>query len=467
MAKKVAVSKLNARTIDILNTIRTTASANYQSQVPEISTEQEVVKVGDILMGYPALANEFLGALMNRIALVSIKSSMFNNKYKELKKGYIENGETIEEVFVELAKAREFNVDKAMAREFARTLPDVRTAFHSLNWKVQYPLSIEFETLRQAFTSADGVTEMIARLTATLTQSAEYDEFLLFKYLIIKGVTSGKMKPLSAGDISNLKNVASKFKKASNDLTFMSTQYNTEHVHTVTEKADQYLFMTSELDAKYDIEVLANAFNMDKATFSGHQFIIDDFTTFDNDRFDVIRANSSMIEEVTAEELDMMADVCAVLVDKEWFQIYDNLTVMTETQVNSGLYVNYNLDVWKTVSISPFSNAIAFVTEGTSIVAPNTLTAKVSAIDESDYATVYTIEPQIDDTFLGDVQFVPTADQTSKAIAVHRYGAYIVPASDESASFTPELKLAGSDYVGGAIVKATVKVGDTVTFTKQ
>ena len=100
---------------------------------------------------------------------------------------------------------------------------------------------------------------------------------------------------------------------------------------------------------------------MDKAEFSGRLKLIDDFTTFDNDRFSEIAANSKMITEVTAAELEGMANVKAILVDKEWFQIYDNLFEMDGTKVISGKYWNYVLDTWKWVSWSPFSNAVAFV----------------------------------------------------------------------------------------------------------
>lgn len=466
MAKRVSVTKLNASTIDILNTIRQNASAEYQELVPKVEKTADVSKVGDVLMGYPALANQFVSSLMNRIALVLIKSSLFNNKYSELKKGYLEFGETIEEVFIEIAKAREFSAEKGASREFKRTLPDVRTAFHNLNWKVQYPITIENQTLRQAFQSAEGVTDMISKIIQSLYTANEYDEFLLFKYVIIKGVTSGKMKPIKVGDVSDLTGVAKVFKEYSNNLTFLRTDYNSEGVHTVTNKDDQYLFMTSKFDASYDIDVLAKAFNMDRAQFSGHQFIIDDFTSFDNERFSEIIENTDCIEEVTAEELALMKDVCGVLVDREWFQFYDNLLTMTEVQVTSGLYWNYNLHVWKTISISPFSNALVFVADDANTVLPNTITAKVTGIEDSEHAKIITIEAQLDDTLVGNVQHVYTKDLASRGVAVHRYGAYIIPGSDDGATITPEITLNGAVYDGSAITLEGLAVGDTVTFTK-
>ena len=147
MPKRIAMSTLNASTVDILNTIRANASSAYQNQVPEITKATEIPAVGDVLFGYPALANEFISALVNRIALVRVNSVTFNNEYAELKKGFLQMGETVEEVFINLTKAREFSPEKAAARELKRSLPDVRSAFHAINWKVQYPLTIQYEDL--------------------------------------------------------------------------------------------------------------------------------------------------------------------------------------------------------------------------------------------------------------------------------------------------------------------------------
>ena len=107
MARRIAISNLNASTLDILNTIRANASAEYQQYVPEVTKATDIPKVGEVLYGYPAFANQFINALVNRIALVRVKSATLNNDYAEMKKGYLEFGETVEEVFVNIAKARE------------------------------------------------------------------------------------------------------------------------------------------------------------------------------------------------------------------------------------------------------------------------------------------------------------------------------------------------------------------------
>lgn len=469
MAKRVAVSTLNASTMDILNVIRQNASMEYQNAVPEVQKASDIPKVGEVLYGYPALANQFINALVNRIALVRVKSSTFNNDYAELKKGYLEFGETVEEVFVNIAKAREFNVEKAEGRELKRTIPDVRSAFHAMNWRVQYPVTIQDEDLRTAFTSMDGVQDLIARIVDSVYQAAEYDEYLLFKYLMIKAIAHGKMYPVSIGDGTNMNDAAVAFRGTSNQLQFMSTKYNASGVHTVTPRDDQYIFMDSTYNAQFDVNVLASAFNMDKANFMGRLKLIDDWTTFDNDRFDVITANSDAIEPVTDAELALMAGVKAVLIDREWFQIYDNNNKFTEQYVASGMYWNYFYNVWKTVSSSPFSNAIVFVTDTAETALPESLTIEISDKSDTEDAITLTLRDKQDGASLAHsaLRFTQTEALTTAGIAVHPYGAVLIPASQFATEITLEATLDGTTYKAGAAITSANKVGDTVTLTKQ
>ena len=468
MPRRISVTTLNASTMDILNTIRQNASMEYQNLVPEVTKESDIPKVGEVLYGYPALANQFISTLVNRIASVKVKSATFNDDYVELKKGYLEFGETVEEVFVGIAKAREFSVEKAESRELKRTLPDVKTAFHAMNYRVQYPVTIQDEDLRTAFLSMDGVQNLIAKIVDAVYTANEYDEYLLFKYLMIKAIAHGKMYPVSIGDGTDMKDAAVAFRGMSNQLGFMSTKYNISGVHTTTPRADQYIFMDAKYNAQYDVNVLASAFNMDKATFMGKLKLIDDWTTFDNERFDVITANSDQIEPVTAEELALMKNVKAVLVDREWFQFYDNKNEFTEKYVASGMYWNYFYNVWKTVSSSPFSNAIVFVTDGADVALPAKFNAKITNKSASDSAIVLTVTPQINNASIApsSVHFVQTEALTSAGIAVHPYGAVIIPSGKFEQAITLVATIDGTTYTGKTTITSASAVGATVEMDK-
>lgn len=465
MAKRIAVSELNASTIDILNTIRANASYEYQSLVPEVTIEADIPKVGETLFGYPALANQFINALINRIAAVRVKSATFNNPYADLKKGYLEFGETVEEVFVNIAKAIEFSAEKAEAREFKRSFPDVRAAFHVMNWRVLYPVTIQNEDLKRAFLSIDGVQDLIARIVQSVYTAAAYDEYLLFKYLIIKAATSGMMKPVAV-DTSDIRNAAIAFRGTSNKLGFMSREANAAHVLTTTPRDDQEIFMSAEFNAQFDVDVLASAFNMGRADFMGRLQLIDDWTTFDNDRFSQIMAGSDQIEEVTAGELALMQDVIAVLIDREWFQIYDNENQFTEKYVASGLYWNYFYHTWKTVSSSPFSNAVVFVNSSATIAAPASFTVEAVSRSSGDEGTAIALSVNLAAATLANmsVKFLQSEDATAAGIAVQPYGAVIIPegTTDE---VSIEIQLGDTTYVSGTEISAATAVGTTFTMT--
>lgn len=469
MPKRIAVSTLNASTMDILNVIRQNASYEYQQNVPEVTKASDIPRVGEVIYGTPAFANQFINALVNRIAIVRMQSATFNNPYGVLKKGYIEFGETVEDIFVSIAKGVDFDPEKGKSREFKRTFPDVRSAFHTMNWRVMYPVTIQDEDLKQAFLSLEGVQNLIAKIVDAVYTGAEYDEFLLFKYLMIKAISHGKMKPESIGDGTDLKESAVAFRGISNLLPFISSDYSEAGVKTNTPKNRQIIFMDAKFNAQFDVNVLASAFNMDKADFMGRLFLIDNWTSFDNERFDVIRENSDGIEEVTAEELALLANVKAVIVDENWFQIYDNNNKFTEKYVASGMYWNYFYHTWKTVSSSPFANAVVFVTDAASVALPKTLTCEIITKDVSEEAIVFAISADTDGASLApnSVHFIQTEALTTAGIAVQKYGAIIIPASQSATEITIEAEVNGTVYTGTTTITSTSEVGTTVTMNTK
>lgn len=469
MPKRIAVSTLNASTMDILNVIRQNASYEYQQNVPEVTKASDIPRVGEVIYGTPAFANQFINALVNRIAIVRMQSATFNNPYGVLKKGYIEFGETVEDIFVTIAKGVDFDPEKGKSREFKRTFPDVRSAFHTMNWRVMYPVTIQDEDLKQAFLSLEGVQNLIAKIVGAVYTGAEYDEFLLFKYLMIKAISHGKMKPESIGDGTDLKESAVAFRGISNLLPFISSDYSEAGVKTNTPKNRQIIFMDAKFNAQFDVNVLASAFNMDKADFMGRLFLIDNWTSFDNERFDVIRENSDGIEEVTAGELALLANVKAVIVDENWFQIYDNNNKFTEKYVASGMYWNYFYHTWKTVSSSPFANAVVFVTDEASVALPKTLTCEIITKDVSEEAIVFAISADTDGASLApnSVHFIQTEALTTAGIAVQKYGAIIIPASQSATEITIEAEVNGTVYTGATTITSASEVGATVTMNTK
>lgn len=367
----------------VLNAIRNSASVNYREHVPIATADAESVKaIGAVIMDNVNLQNEFLNALINRIARVVVTSKSYENPWNMFKKGFIELGESVEEIFIDLIKP--FQYDPAVAENelFKREKPDVKSAFHYINYQKFYKVTIERQTLRKAFLTYDGVTDLISDITRQLYTSMNYDEFQSMKYMLAVALLNGFVKA-SPVDTDTADNVAIAFKSTSDLFTFMNTDYNPVGVHTLTEKNEQYLIINSLYNAKMDVETLATAFNMSKAEFMGHRVVVDSFGKLDSERLAVLFADDPNYIEIGVDDLASLDRIPAVLVDKNWFQIYDNLLQFTDVENAQGLYWNFFLHAWKTFSVSPFSQAVAFVSGTPAItsvtVTPDALTLKKGA----------------------------------------------------------------------------------------
>lgn len=365
MPVKPKIRTLTTSAADILNVIRNNASVDYRNYVPKADANdvESVRTIGAIIMDYPALQNEFLNALVNRIGRVMLTSKMYSNPIAFFKKGVLEYGESIEEIFVNIAKVQEFNPEIAEQEVFKRVVPDVRAAFHIMNYQKFYKATVTQEQLKQAFLSWDGVTDLIARIVDSMYTGANYDEFLVMKYLLARHILDGRVYPVTVPTVNaeNAKAIVTTVKGVSNKLTFMNSEYNPASVRTFTEKTDQYMIVNSVFDATMDVNVLASAFNMDKAEFLGHRVLIDGFGDLDVARLGEIFAGDPTYNEPSQDELTALNAIPAVIVDKDWFMVFDMLTQFTEQYNGQGLYWNYFYHVWKTFSVSPFANSVLFV----------------------------------------------------------------------------------------------------------
>lgn len=384
MATRPKVKTLTNSAVDVLNVIRNNASVDFRNYVPIATPDADSIRtIGAIIMDYPSLQNEFLSALVNRIGLVIITSKMYSNPLSVLKKGVLEHGETIEEIFVNIAKPFTFNPEEAQDKQFKREIPDVRSAFHILNYKKFYKVTISDDQLRQAFLSWAGISDLIAKIVDSMYTAAEYDELEVTKYMIARQILDGRVYAVTIPNVTtpNMKSVVSTVKGVSNKFTFMNSNYNVAGVKTHTLKNEQYIIMNANFDATMDVEVLASAFNMDKAQFMGNRLMIDGFGTLDTARLAELFAGDSTYKEISQTELEALDKIPCILIDKDYAQIYDNMYKMTENYNGQGLYWNYFYHTWKTFSVSPFSQAVVFVPAVPSVtsvtVTPSTATVSV------------------------------------------------------------------------------------------
>lgn len=364
MPTKPTVKTLTNSSVDILNVIRENASQNYRDYVPKATAGAESIRaIGAVIMDYPALQNEFLSSLVNRIGRVLITSKLYDNPWSFFKKGMLEFGESIEEVFVNIAKPFQFDPAVAETNVFKREIPDVRAAFHIMNYQKVYKQTISNDQLRQAFLSWQGITDLIAKIVDSMYTGANYDEFQTMKYLLARHILDGRMYPVQIPTVSseNMKTIVSAVKGISNLFTFASSDYNLAGVTTYSNKDSQYMIVNSKFDATMDVEVLAAAFNMGKAEFAGRRVLVDSFGALDTARLALLFKDDPTYVEINTDELKALDQIPAVIVDRDWFMIFDNYQNFTEQYNGEGLYWNYWYHVWKTFSVSPFANNALFV----------------------------------------------------------------------------------------------------------
>lgn len=363
MPNKPYVRTLTGNAPQIMNAIRNDATVNYKTYVPYATPDSDSIrKIGAIIMDNPNLQNEFINALINRIARVIVTSKSYENPWAMFKKGLLEFGETVEEIFVNLAEPFTYNPDTAEANWMSQQIPDIKSAFHVINYTKFYKTTVRNDQLRQAFLSWDGITDLIARIVNSLYASTNYDEFQTMKYMIAQQILNGGIQVVNIPAVTadNMNEIVSTIKGVSNNFEFMGTEYNRAGVYNYTIKSDQFLILNAKFEAQMNVDVLASAFNMDKAEFSGHQVLVDSFGALDTERLNKLFDGDSNYEEIGASDLALLDNVPAVLVDRDFFMIFDNFFKFTEQYNGEGLYWQYWYHVWKTFSISPFANAVMF-----------------------------------------------------------------------------------------------------------
>ena len=365
---------------DVINAILNEGwSVNYRDYVPITATDADSIRdIGKIIMDAPNLRNAFASDLINRVVLVIVTSKMYENPWARLKKGKLDIGESVEEIFVNMARAELYNPAGSAETVFKRSIPDIRAAFHVVNYQVFYPVTIENEDLSMAFTTQNGLYNLIEKIYETLYTADAYDEFNVMKYLIAEHILAGHIKVVQIPPVqqseANVRTAVAKIKATSNKMKFQTSEYNLAGVKTHVKHENQTIIVSADFDAMMDVQVLAAAFNMEKAEFLSKRLLVDSFGNIDIPRLAECAPElcqnivydtdghvvSAELKNIYAEELDMLNSIPAVIIDDDYMQIYDRLVTMEDIRNPKGLYTNAFLHCWKIFSISPFAPAVAF-----------------------------------------------------------------------------------------------------------
>ena len=333
--------------IEVLNTIRDNASQAYQDRVPE-ATRSNIEEVGEAItdLNNAVVYNEFINTLANMIYAPMLIKKSWTNPLGKFKKGKKTFGDTVEEVYNNFIKAQTF--DQTGSGLLTRKLPDTKVVFHRMNRQDSYVLTDSPESLAKAFKSYEGLAEYLENLFTTIRNSAELDEYILMRQLFEEAYNNNALVVVSVADPqaseANAKAFIKAVKTVSGDMTFANSNNNAyltaqsddnKPIITFSRKDEQVLIVDNPTDVTCNIDVLASAFNKS-----------------------IVEFNDTQKEVIDAFPIEGMI---GALVDRNFFQVYDDLFTFREFENGLGLYRNHILHVWQTLGYSILCNAVAFV----------------------------------------------------------------------------------------------------------
>lgn len=324
--------------IDILNNIRANASNDYQTRVP-VATQQNIITIGNAFDTYTVLYNEFAEALFNKIGKTIIESKLFKNKLARFKSGSITTQQDVEEIFVDMGKAASAYDPNGSNPLGRRNDDNVKVAYHRMNRQDCYDISIGDLDFIRVFRSESSLDQFIKSKINSVYSRANHDEWLYMKNLLATydGYFDYGVPAITA---ENAETSAKKFvktlRKAVNDVSFASTKYNKAGVTTWTDTEKLVLLVNKDVVAEVDVEVLAKAFNMGKTDIN--------------------------VEIITMDDFGTLTDTYGLLIDEEFFKVWDTLSRMESQRNGQGLFTNFFYHVHQILSASPFKTAVRFTT---------------------------------------------------------------------------------------------------------
>lgn len=338
-----------------LDEIRETSIANgtlYHTQVPAVDVTTSISAFGQPILDNPAIANEFISALINRIAYTAVNTKNFNNKLAQLKGEERPLGYASQEIYVNPAQSREYNVND-FAGILAKYEADVKVQYTAKNVDRQFPVSITRQELKKAFVSWGDFESFIDSLVNSL-----YNGLYITEYEMTKGLVASAYKDNTAivetisgvSTEANLKALIKKLRALFLNMQLPSREYNAWYkiggegrpVNTWNEADDTVLLIRNDILSEVSVDVLSAAFNMSEASFLGRVIGIDSFDQYD---------------ETGTKVFDGSNIVCFIG-DRRWFMIHDQETFIDQWYNANNRVWNYYLNYVAQYAYSFFANGV-------------------------------------------------------------------------------------------------------------
>lgn len=326
--------------------------------------------IGKWVMSAEPHLNAFLSTLWNRIGLVIYTSREWSDPWAVFEKGTMDFGETVEEIFVNLVKQQTYDPDLAENRWMKQERPDVRTAFHMINWQKQYKTTTNETDMKQAFLNFSGVQQLVTKIIQAMYTTAAKYNYEAKKYMISRLIVDGYIKPITVADPSvskaNLDEMTIAFQKASLDMEFEVTDFNFAHVYNNSPISEQHYIIPNGTLARMNVQEWAVAFHKELAEFMGSYIAIDSFTNYDETILRNIFDDDDFVP-FTAAEITKLESIQGMIFDTNLLQMYLVEQNMDQWRNPDGRYWNHQLFESKILSWSPFSNAVVFTTIATAV----------------------------------------------------------------------------------------------------
>ena len=394
------------------STLLSAALNGVAIESPDAATARSI---GAIIFSTPELENEFYYGLINKIGRQIINDRAYRNPLEILEAGTLEFGEMVEEIFIKMAKAHQYDPDVSQYSFHLMEKPDVVVAYHVVNCQVYYKQSISRKEAKRAFYSWEGVDRFTSGVITQMYNGLNQDKFLMTKYMIAYRLVNGQMatKTIPSLTLANMQTIGVTVKETVGDMEYYRSDLNYANVENFVPAADQILIVTNKFKAMFDFVELASAYNLEYKDLMARIITIDSFGTgLDNPRYDELLQNDKLRHTFTSDEMAALGGVAAVLVDKEFFQIYRQDNEVTDTMyIPEGRYVNYWLYYDGIFSTSPFANAVAFV-PGTPAVSAITVSPSTYTATEEEYAE-YVLTTSVTATGFADENLIASVTGTA------------------------------------------------------
>lgn len=352
---------MNEGLITSLNQLREVSSEIYHRYVPIIDENTDIGKFAEPILTVPEVYNEFCNALVNRIVYTQFEIKSFRNPLVVLEGDRIPLGYAGQEIYVNPAKGRQFNAD-----DFAGLLfkyeADVKVQYQAINSDLQYPVTFSRQQLKKAFVSWGDLETFIDGLSNSLYNGAFIDEFKNTKNIISGAYKDNKavIETVTAvTDEATAKAFVERARELYLNFQLPSSKYNAwakcggegRPIVTWTNPEDIVFVIKNSLRAKLDVNVLADAFNIDRTTLMGNIITVDDFDVYDDEGTKIFDGSA----------------IVGIMADKSWFRIKRQDMFMDSFYNANNRSIQYYLNLVKMYNFSLFANGVIFATSAPSV----------------------------------------------------------------------------------------------------